>query len=124
MTTNQHANQPTNQHANQPGRQKTTDVMTRNLKNTTKGRKMFRAENFRKEVLSYYLQHIMAYESFELDGEVHTFTWAEPQKGVDAVVSRYSLPDIEEDPRQRKERLKLLKEPQEYLDELVRRAYA
>lgn len=85
---------------------------------------MFRVEDFKKEVLSYYLQHIMVYESFELDGEVHTFSWADPEKGVEAVVRRYNLPDIEEDPDKTKERLRMLAEPQGYLDRLVWKEYA
>lgn len=85
---------------------------------------MFREEEFRREVLSYYLREMVAQESFTLDGEEHRFWWLDIEKGTEAVVSRYTLPEIEEDPVVTKARYALLEAPREYLDGLVAEVYA
>lgn len=85
---------------------------------------MFREEEFRKEVLSYYLTEMVAQESFTLDGEEHRFWWIDIEKGTQAVVSRYTLPEIEEDPVITRARLTLLQAPRDYLDGLVAEVYA
>lgn len=80
---------------------------------------MFREKEFKAEVLSYYLRHMVVTE--EIDG--HLFWWVDPEKGRRAVQTRYELPDIEEPRESVEARLRLLSGGQEYLDALVREAY-
>lgn len=80
---------------------------------------MFREKEFKAEVLSYYLRHMVVTE--EIDG--HSFWWVDPEKGRRAVQARYELPDIDECAESVQARLTVLQGGQDYLDALVREAY-
>lgn len=80
---------------------------------------MFREKEFKAEVLSYYLRHMVVTE--EIDG--HLFWWVDPEKGRKAVQARYELPDIDESAESVRARQAVVRGGQDYLDALVREAY-
>lgn len=80
---------------------------------------MFREKDFKAEVLSYYLRHMVVTE--EIDG--HLFWWVDPEKGRKAVQARYELPEIDESAESVQARQAVVQGGQGYLDALVREAY-
>ena len=80
---------------------------------------MFREKEFKAEVLSYYLRHMVVEERI---GD-SLFWWVDPEKGRRAVQARYELPGIDECAESVQARAEVLEGGQEYLDALVREAY-